>query len=78
MKGVKTGGLMKGTPNRLTKELRSALKNIIHDEIEQLPDHFAKLDAKERIELLVKMMPFVLPRVEVISPTANEPIDLDW
>ena len=32
MKGVKTGGRMKGTPNRLTKELRSALKNIIHDE----------------------------------------------
>lgn len=78
MKGIKTGGRTKGTPNRLTKELRSALKNILHDEIEQMPEHLAKLDAKERIELVVKMMPYVLPRVELVSPNANEPLDLDW
>lgn len=78
MKGAKTGGREKGTPNRLTKELRSALKNILHDEIEKLPEHLATLDAKDRIELLVKIMPFVLPRVEVIKATANEPDEFDW
>jgi hypothetical protein len=63
-KGIKTGGREAGTPNRLTKELRAALKNILHQEIELLPDNFQKLEARDRLELLVKLLPFALPKVE--------------
>jgi hypothetical protein len=63
-KGTKTGGRQAGTPNKLTKELRAALKNILHQEIELLPDHFNKLEPKDRLELLVKLLPFALPKVE--------------
>ena len=61
--GKKFGGREAGTPNRLTKELRAALKNIIHQEIELLPDHFQKLEARDRIELFIKMLPYALPKV---------------
>ena len=64
MKGKKTGGRKIGTPNRLTKELRAALKNILHQEIELLPEHLSKLEPKDRLELLVKLLPFTLPKVE--------------
>lgn len=49
--GKKYGGRKAGTPNKLTKELRAALKNILHQEIELLPNHFNKLDPKDRMEL---------------------------
>jgi len=65
--GQKYGGREAGTPNKLTKELRAALKNILHQEIELLPDHFDKLEPKDRLELLVKLLPFALPKVEPAS-----------
>lgn len=59
----KTGGRQAGTPNKLTRELRTSLKNILAGEIESLPAHFKQLDAKERIELLTKLLPYALPKV---------------
>lgn len=70
--GKKYGGREAGTPNRLTKELRAALKNILHQEIELLPDHFDKLEPKDRLELLVKLLPFALPKVEPESYQISE------
>ena len=70
--GKKYGGRESGTPNRLTKELRAALKNILHQEIELLPDHFNKLEPKDRLELLVKLLPFALPKVEPESYESGE------
>ena len=64
MKGQKTGGRKLGVPNRLTKELRTALKNVISDELEKLPYQLEKLQPKERIELLAKLLPYALPRVD--------------
>jgi|LakMenEpi03Aug12_release.lakeMendotaPanAssembly.Ray.scaffolds.fasta_scaffold2619949_1 hypothetical protein len=61
--GQKYGGREAGTPNRLTKELRAVLKNILHQEIELLPEHFNKLEPKDRLELLVKLLPYALPKV---------------
>ena len=34
--GKKYGGREKGTPNRLTKELRSILKDIVYQELEDI------------------------------------------
>ena len=70
--GNKYGGREAGTPNRLTKELRAALKNILHQEIELLPEHFNKLEPKDRLELLVKLLPFALPKVEPESYQIGE------
>lgn len=74
--GKKYGGRQAGTSNKLTKELREALKNILHQEIDLLPDHLSKLEAKDRLDMVVKLFPFVLPKVEAVSHTENEP--LDW
>jgi hypothetical protein len=70
--GKKYGGREAGTPNKLTKELRAVLKNILHQEIELLPEHFNKLDPKDRMELLVKLLPFALPKVEPESYQIGE------
>ena len=72
----KYGGRQKGTPNKLTKELRSVLKDILYQELEQIKERLDALKPKEMIELLIKLMPYVLPKVTSISHTTNEP--LDW
>ena len=64
---VKYGGRKKGTPNRLTKEVRTVLKELVFNEISQVHSHFEKLDPKERIELLIKLMPYVCPKIETAS-----------
>jgi 23S rRNA C2498 (ribose-2'-O)-methylase RlmM len=68
--GIKHGGRQKGTPNRLTKELRLILKDIIFREIKNIEDNLDQLNPKERLELLVKLMPFVLPKTINISHIA--------
>jgi len=65
MTGKKFGGREKGTPNKLTAELRSALKDVLYDEIEQIP---------HRLELLIKLMPYVFPKVQSVSQSLDEPI----
>ena len=73
--GIKHGGRQKGTPNRMTKELRSFLKDILYQELEKIQEHLETLKPKERVELLIKLMPYALPKVTSISHTTNEPLD---
>jgi len=75
-KRQKTGGRVPGTPNRLTKELRAKLKDIIYQELETLPDRLEKLDNKERLELLTKLLPYIIPKVENVFPGYGEPLDV--
>ena len=70
--GIKYGGRQKGTPNRMTKELRSILKDMMYQEIEIIQDHLDQLSPKERIEILIKLMPFVLPKTTSISFILND------
>jgi len=74
MKKLKTGGRKKGTPNRLTKELRTVLKDVLHNELENLVSNLDALEPKERLEVIVKLIPFVLPKIETVHYKENEPL----
>jgi len=73
--GKKFGGREKGTPNRLTKELRTILKNVLYNELENIEELLDSLETKERLDMLIKLMPFALPKVDKIGHTDNEPFD---
>jgi hypothetical protein len=67
MVGKKTGGRVAGTPNKITIELRKTLKGIVARELEALPMTFEQLQPKERLELLIKLLPFCMPKVDSIA-----------
>jgi hypothetical protein len=69
MVGKKTGGRVAGTPNRVTSELRKTLKAIVAGELESLPGTLAELQPRERLDLLIKLLPFCMPKVNQISGT---------
>ena len=77
-KGFKTGGRELGTPNKTTTELRKVLKHMVDNELQNLQDNINELEPKERIELLIKLLPYVMPKVQTVSARDGEPIGEDW
>ncbi len=73
-KGIKTGGRKKGTPNKLTSELRKVLKEVLTDELETLPTLMAYLEPKDRLQAIIKLMPYILPKVDSVSIDEGEPM----
>lgn len=63
----KTGnpnGRPKGVPNKVTATIRSWLVNVINDNRQLFEQDLKNLDSKERLELLQKMLPYLMPKVE--------------
>lgn len=71
--GYKTGGRQAGTVNKTTKELREVLKNFVFSELEALPETLAALPTEKRADILVKILPFVLPKVDSVNYSNGEP-----
>ena len=60
----------------LTNDLRGKLKSIMQKEIERLPETLERLEPKDRMNILCKLLPYVFPKVEAVSPQEGEP--LQW
>lgn len=57
----------------LTGGLREALKQLMQNEIETLADTLKELEPAQRLNIVCKLIPFVLPKVESITHTEGEP-----
>ncbi len=62
--GLKFGGRTKGTKNKITSNVKLALMALLEKEIEQLPMILEQLEPKQRIEILIKIMPYLIPKAE--------------
>lgn len=49
-----------------TGDLRQIVKDIFRQEMERLPEYLQSLETKDRLNVLCKMLPFVLPKVESV------------
>ncbi len=58
---MKYGGRTKGTPNRITSDLRYFLSQYVQDNIESSLD---ALEPSKRAELIVKILPYILPTAD--------------
>ncbi len=65
---------MKTKEQILTNNLRETLKNIMEKEITQLPKTLEKLEPKDRLNILCRLMPFVFPKVDTVHSQEGEPI----
>lgn len=69
----KTGGRQIGTPNKTTKETREILKVVVCDEIQKIPELIKRLTDKERIEVIIKLLPYILPKIQSETYEQTEP-----
>jgi hypothetical protein len=57
----------------LTMNIRDTLKDLMQKELEQLPETLKELDPVQRLNILCKLMPYVLPKTESVKHTLGEP-----
>lgn len=69
MKGKKTGGRVKGTPNKATAFNRDLINSILSDYYVSgaLADDLKKLEPKERADVMIKLAAFVTPKPQSID-----------
>ena len=56
----------------LTGSIRETLKDLMQKELEQLPETLKDLEPVQRLNILCKFMPYVLPKVESVTHTLGE------
>ena len=60
-----------------TKSMRKKLKSIFDAELEKLPEYIEAMQPTEKLQFLIKIMPFILPKVESVEYSNGEPLNFD-
>jgi len=71
MKRLKTGGRQKGTPNKVTLDLRQAIHGLVEKNLKKIEADFNKLDSEKRLLLLEKYLKYCLPPLQSLSIQAD-------
>ena len=65
--GKKFGGRVKNTPNKTTQQSKAIVQKVINNELNNLEVLLSKLSARDRVNALIKLLPFVIPKQQEIS-----------
>lgn len=72
-KGFKTGGRVAGSTNRLSGIVRDTLRQVLCYDFTHIQDYLSKIDdPKEKLELLIKFLPYICSKVAESSDDDNE------
>ena len=63
----KTGGRKAGTPNKVTGTAKEWIAGLIDNNRTQIENDMKKLDPKERLQMLEKLMQYVIPKQQAVS-----------
>ena len=75
MKGEKTGGRTKGTPNKVTQEVRDLFAQLVRDNLPQLKKDLAALEPYQRVNAMMKLSQFIIPKPTENHLSINSPED---
>lgn len=67
----KTGGRKKGTPNKVTGDLREWLSGFLNGNREQLEKDFAALEPDERIFAFSRLIGYIIPKQQAVTVEAQ-------
>jgi hypothetical protein len=76
--GKKFGGRTKGVQNKTSAQTKELLKNIVGNQLDKIESLLNKMDPVDRCNIVVRMLPFVLPKQSEILieavPAGFEPL----
>lgn len=73
--GKKTGGRQPGSGNVVTKLLRENVQDIVEGNLDQLIVDMAFMKPKERADVMLQLMKFVMPQLKAVDFQDNTPKD---
>lgn len=65
------GGRQKGTPNKITASVKDWLSGLIDKNRKQIEKDIKQLEPKERLQVLEKLMQYVIPKQQAVSADVN-------
>ncbi len=68
---VKTGGRIKGTPNRATRGMREWVNDFLKRNIDQIEKDWKKLAPKDRVQTFQQLFKYVLPTLQSTTVTRD-------
>ena len=71
----KKGGRTKGTPNKATQEVRNLFEQLVRDNLPQLQKDLAALEPYQRVNALIKLSQFIVPKPTETNLSINSPED---
>ncbi len=60
-------GRPKGTPNKITQDMRQWLAAVIDDNREQIVEDLQALEPRDRLMILERLMQYVIPKQQAVS-----------
>ena len=63
----KAAGRPPGAQNRLSMKARQVLMDVFIPEIEDLAENLQELTLRERVEITVRVLPYIVPKLEPIK-----------
>lgn len=73
MTRIKTGGRKANTPNKVSTQSKEVIQNLVNSEVLKIPDLLDKLKPRDRLEILIKLIGFVVPKQTKIELETDLP-----
>lgn len=73
MEGRKTGGRKKGTPNKVSGDMKAILAGFASDYYNsgEFLNDFNNLEAKDRLDIFTKILPYFTPKMQAVQADVN-------
>jgi len=72
MNKVIGSGRKKGSLNKVSKDTRTIIKDIVNNELKGISGRLESLTDTERVYILIKLLPFCIPTYNKIMPEIPE------
>lgn len=71
-KGVRIGGRKKGTPNKVTKDMRERISAFLEENWEEAERAWAEIkDPRDKLRLFIELASFAVPKMQAVSLDAR-------
>lgn len=70
-------GRPKGSTNKATAETRAIIMKVVHGELENIDALMGELSAKERLDVTMKLLCYVLPKATAPEPISEMELNLN-
>jgi hypothetical protein len=70
------GGRPKGAQNKTSKQVKEILSGILSDEIEAMSKRLNQLSDKDRLEIVIKLLPYLLPKQKEIDMIVKNDVSI--